>query len=176
MENAPDTIMDCGLTSDKTASPNVVGDLEAACRIDTSEDSGERSHSASSSQTLGNVVRKLEQFVREYTPFCLVASYFIFSTSLYLICTPLLISLFWFIYLITNFYIAGSTVLEALMSIGPCRNARQTLKTIEANDWSFPTPDADVLTMDLLIVAYLPNEKDIIMDRIQYATQKIIYP
>lgn len=168
--------MDGGLTIEKTANPVVVVDLEAACRIDATNSSRERAYQASSSQTPGHIIRILEKVVKEYTPFCLVASYFIFSTSLYLICTPHLIALFWFIYLITNFYIAGSTVLEALMSIGPCRNARQILKTIEANDWIFPTPDADVLTMDLLIVAYLPNEKNIIMDRIRYATQKIIYP
>ena len=55
-------------------------------------------------------LRRTEAFVKEWTPFTLVASYFVFSTCLYMLCDGELISIFWFIYLITNFYIAGSTV------------------------------------------------------------------
>ena len=54
-------------------------------------------------------LKRVEIFVKDWTPFTLVASYFIFSTCLYMLCDGELISIFWFIYLITNFYIAGST-------------------------------------------------------------------
>jgi len=93
-----------------------------------------------------------------------------------MICSPDLITVFWFIYLISNFYIAGSTVIEAVMSMTPSREARKAVEDVQKNGWIFPTPDEDLLILDLLIVAYLPNEKDIIMDRIQYATEKIVYP
>jgi hypothetical protein len=53
---------------------------------------------------------KTEVFIKEWTPFLLVSSYFIFSTCLYMLCNGELVSIFWFIYLVTNFYIAGSTV------------------------------------------------------------------
>ena len=53
---------------------------------------------------------RAEAFVKEWTPFLLVCSYFIFSTCLYMLCNGELISIFWFIYLVTNFYIAASTV------------------------------------------------------------------
>lgn len=119
---------------------------------------------------------KADAFITEWTPFTLVVSYFVFSVCLYLICTPKLISVFWFIYLITNSYIAASTVIEAVMSLTPNREARAALRRVEQNNWIFPTPDDKIPIMDLLIVAYLPNEKDIIMDRIHYATEKIIYP
>lgn len=125
---------------------------------------------------LFQAIAKVETFVNVWTPFTLVASYFIFSTCLYMICSPELITIFWFIYLISNFYIAGSTVVEAVMSLAPSREARQAVEKVQKNNWRFPTPDEDLLIMDLLIVAYLPNEKDIIMDRIQYATEKIVYP
>jgi len=121
-------------------------------------------------------VSRIEVFIKEWTPFMLVASYFVFSTCLYMICTPELITIFWFIYLITNFYIAGSTVVEAIMSMTPCREARKALCKVQDNNWAFPTPDSDLLILDLLIVAYLPNEKDIIMDRINYALENVVYP
>lgn len=98
-------------------------------------------------------------FVKEWTPFALVALYFVFSTCLYMICDGELISIFWFIYLSTNFYIAGSTVIEAIMSISPCRDARRAVRRIQENDWTFPTPDQLLPILDLVTVAYLPNEK-----------------
>ena len=59
---------------------------------------------------LGHGFSKTEAFIKEWTPFLLVSSYFIFSTCLYMLCNGQLVSIFWFIYLVTNFYIAGSTV------------------------------------------------------------------
>jgi hypothetical protein len=76
----------------------------------------------------------------------------------------------------TNFYIAGTTVMEAFMSILPCREARQAVSRLAANNFEFPTPDDELPIIDFLIVAYLPNEKDIIMDQALYALNKIIYP
>jgi cellulose synthase/poly-beta-1,6-N-acetylglucosamine synthase-like glycosyltransferase len=76
----------------------------------------------------------------------------------------------------TNFYIAGTTVMEAFMSILPCREARQAVSRLAANNFEFPTPDEELPIIDFLIVAYLPNEKDIIMDQALYALNKIIYP
>ena len=121
-------------------------------------------------------ISKVEDFIKEWTPFLLVASYFIFSTCLYMICSGKMISIFWFIYLTTNFYIAGSTVVEAIMSISPCRDGRRALRKVEENQWIFPTPEQYLPILDLVTVAYLPNEKDIILDRIQYAIDEIVYP
>jgi cellulose synthase/poly-beta-1,6-N-acetylglucosamine synthase-like glycosyltransferase len=130
----------------------------------------------SSTLQKSNPAQHVSAFIQEWTPFVLVLSYFVFSTCLYMICTAQLITTFWFIYLITNFYIAGSTVVEAVLSMKPCRDARAAVREMQQKDFEFPTPDDELLILDLLIVAYLPNEKDIIMDRIQYAVGKIIYP
>lgn len=112
-----------------------------------------------SSRTLGlsfgavrHVPQRVASFIHEWTPFLLIASYFVFSVCLYTFCTETLIEMFWFIYLTTNFYIAGSTVLEAFMSIGPCRDARKAVRKIQEKGWVFPTPDDDLLILDLLIV------------------------
>ena len=97
--------------------------------------------------------KNLGGFIHEWTPFLLIASYFVFSTCLYMFCTEELISIFWFIYLTTNFYIAGSTVAEALMSIKPTRDARKAVQSVQDKGWVFPTPDDELLLLDLLIVS-----------------------
>lgn len=101
-------------------------------------------------------IKNVGGFIHEWTPFLLVMSYFVFSTCLYMFCTEQLISVFWFIYLTTNFYIAGSTVLEALMSLAPTRDAWKAAEKVEEKGWVFPTPDDDLLVLDLLIVG-LPD-------------------
>ena len=123
-----------------------------------------------------DAIEKTSAFITEWTPFLLVASYYVFSTCLYMYCSDGLIAIFWFIYMTTNFYIAGATVLEAFMSITPCREARKVVTKADEKGWVFPTPDDKLLILDLLIVAYLPNEKDIIMDRAIYALEQIVYP
>ncbi len=85
-------------------------------------------------------------------------------------------TVFWFVYLTTNFFTSSVTVVEAAMSMGPAREARKAVEKAKDGDWTFPTSDDDLLILDLVIVAYLPNEKDIIVDRIHYALENIAYP
>ena len=61
-------------------------------------------------QKVTSILASAEAFVKDWTPCLLVCSYFIFSTCLYMLCNGELISIFWFIYLVSNFYIAASTV------------------------------------------------------------------
>lgn len=121
-------------------------------------------------------LQKVAAFIQDWTPFLLVLSYFVTSTCIYIVCTAKLIQIFWFICLFTNFYIAGNSVLEAFMSMSPIHDSRKARDKVESNNWVFPTPDDQLLHLDLIIVAYLPNEKDIIMDRVHYALEEIRYP
>jgi cellulose synthase/poly-beta-1,6-N-acetylglucosamine synthase-like glycosyltransferase len=114
--------------------------------------------------------------VDEWTPFLLVSSYFVVSTGIYVICTPKLIEVFWFIYLCTSFYIAGNSVVEAFLSLSATRDSRRAVSSTGARNWKFSTQDDQLLLLDLVIVAYLPNEKDIIVDRVHYALEEIQYP
>jgi cellulose synthase/poly-beta-1,6-N-acetylglucosamine synthase-like glycosyltransferase len=127
-------------------------------------------------QRVNHFFSDVGEFVQEWTPFLIVLSYFIFSTCLYMICSQKWMQAFWFTYLATNTYIATATVIEALESIGPEKEARKAIANVATKGWKFPTPDSEVLILDLIIVAYLPNEKDIIMGRIHYALTKIVYP
>lgn len=121
-------------------------------------------------------MRKVSPFISDWTPFGLVASYYVFSVCLYMYCDDGLIAIFWFIYMCTNFYIAGATVLEAFFSITPCREARKVITQAQEKSWLFPTAHSNLPVLDLIIVAYLPNEQDIIMDRAKYALEQLDYP
>jgi cellulose synthase/poly-beta-1,6-N-acetylglucosamine synthase-like glycosyltransferase len=87
-----------------------------------------------------------------------------------------LTEVFWFIYNFTNFLIAAGTALEAFMSLAPNREARKAVSKVAEKDWTFPTPAEKLPIIDIVIVAYLPNEKDIIVNRIHYAVEEIVYP
>jgi cellulose synthase/poly-beta-1,6-N-acetylglucosamine synthase-like glycosyltransferase len=129
-----------------------------------------------SSRTASVAMGKASSFLSEWTPFGLVASYYVFSVCLYMYCSNGLIAIFWFIYMCTNFYIAGTTVLEAFFSITPCREARAIVTQAQEKSWLFPTAHSKLPILDLIIVAYLPNERDIIMDRAFYALEQLDYP
>lgn len=103
--------------------------------------------------TTHSSLKALASCIQDWTPLLLVVSYFVFSTAMYTFCTQTVISMFWFFYLSANFYIAGSTVLEAFMSLTPCRNARRVMRQFSINKWDFPTPDSELLLLDLVIVS-----------------------
>lgn len=114
--------------------------------------------------------------VQDWTPFFLVASYFAFSICIYMVATSGITEVFWFVYLMTNTYIAGTTVVEAMMSVAASHDANKMAAKVAKKNWTFPTPDEELQKLDIIIVAYLPNEQGIIMDRILYLLEKIVYP
>jgi len=126
--------------------------------------------------TAGDTLLLVSNFIHARTPFFLVCSYFVFSTAIYMICSDTLVGIFWFIYMATNFYIAGSTVVEAAFSILPRADARLAVRDLEEKGWIFPTPDDALDTLDIVIVAYLPNERDIILGRVHYFLNEVVYP
>jgi len=125
---------------------------------------------------LNDAARKASTFITKWTPFCLVLAYLIFSICLYMFISNAIFKVFWFVYLTTNFFTSTVTVVEAAMSMGPAREVRKAVEKAKEAGWMFPTPDDHLLILDLIIVAYLPNEKDIIVDRIYYALDNIVYP
>ncbi|RMZ88181.1 hypothetical protein DV736_g4600, partial [Chaetothyriales sp. CBS 134916] len=141
----------------------------------------------SRTKQLGNTARRLGRDIKywfetvtngiqEWTPFLLVLSYFVFSVCIYMVANAGVLKVFWFVYLMTNTYIASATVVEALMSIGANHDAKVAVAKVDKKDWKFPTPDDELLNVDLCFVAYLPNEQDIILDRINYLLKRIVYP
>lgn len=98
-----------------------------------------------------------------------------------MVCTEKLIEIFWYVYMLTNMYISFTTVVEAILSMSFTRDARARVTKMAALDFKpgsgpWPTPDEKLPIIDLIIVAYLPNERDLIMDRVNYLCTQIVYP
>lgn len=64
-----------------------------------------------------------------------------------------------------NFYVACCTVVEAFLGVSPLRDARAAAIRVE-DSGLFPSPDELMPIMDIVIVAYLPNERDIVKDQV----------
>ncbi len=118
----------------------------------------------------------LSNWITDWTPFILVTTYYIVSTAIYVFCSYQQIQVFYFFYMSTNFYIAMTCVVEAFLAMTPIREARKESFKIEGNGGRFPTPEEELPMLDLLIVAYLPNEKDIVKDQLHYALDNLAYP
>ena len=150
--------------------------LGSACSGNSANSSSLKDKLRSRSGVVGDVTFKISQWINDWTPFLLVTTYFLVSICIYLVASEGFVAILWFIYMTSNFYIAGSTVVEAFISLTPLREARKAVTKAQEKGWVFPTPDDKLLILDLVIVAYLPNERDIIMDRALYALEKIMYP
>ncbi len=98
-----------------------------------------------------------------------------------MVCTEKLIEVFWYVYMLTNMYVSFVAVVEAVLSMSVTRDARSRITKLAANEFRpgsspWPTPDHLLPIVDLVIVAYLPNERDIIMGRVNYLCTQIVYP
>jgi cellulose synthase/poly-beta-1,6-N-acetylglucosamine synthase-like glycosyltransferase len=116
----------------------------------------------------------------EWTPFILVTTYFIVSTAIFVLCNAQTIKVFYFFYMSTNFYIAATCVIESFMGMTPVRDARKLAIEVDKKDGKFPSDfngtAKDLPIIDIVIVAYLPNEQDIIRNQVLYALEELIYP
>lgn len=140
-------------------------------------------YAKSTSSATGRIIRALRDAILrssdwliEWTPFTLMIAYYASSTAIYCFCPQTYIKIFYFFFMCTNFYIAACSVIEAFLGISPVREARAAAIKAQHKGGKFPTPDEKLPIMDLIIVAYLPNEKDIVKDQVMYALEELVYP
>lgn len=114
-------------------------------------------------------------WIISWTPPVLVTTFYIVSTAIFVMCNAQAIKVWYFFLMATNFYIAATCVIESFLSLTPIREARKAAMAVERNG-RWPTEDQRLPTIDLVIVAYLPNEKDIIRDQVLYAIEELNYP
>ena len=88
------------------------------------------------------------------------------STCFYTAASETAIKIFYFFYMSVNFYIAACTVVEAFLGVSPVRDARAAAIKVQ-DSGLFPSPDELMPIMDIVIVAYLPNERDIVKDQVR---------
>jgi hypothetical protein len=110
-----------------------------------------------------------------WTPCCLVVSYFIVCTAIFVMCSTTAITVFYYFYMVANLYIAIVAVIESFLGLSPVRKAQAAAE--KAQDGKFPTAsEQDLPTMNMVMVAYLPNEKDIVVGQLMYALEELVYP
>ena len=126
--------------------------------------------------SLRGLVSSFSAWLFDWTPFVLVVTYYIASTAVYTSASEQAIKVFYFFYMAVNFYIAACTVIEAFLGISPLREARQLADKVDEKGCRFPTPDDKLPIIDIVIVAYLPNEQDIVKDQVFYALDELVYP
>jgi hypothetical protein len=118
---------------------------------------------------------KASDWLIDWTPWILVISYWIVCTAIFVMCSETAISVFYYFYMIANLYIAAFAAIESFLGLSPVRDARKAADKVDATGL-FPSPDEKLPTMDLVMVAYLPNEQDIVVQQIMYALEELQYP
>lgn len=118
---------------------------------------------------------RFSDWLMAWTPCCLVVSYFIVCTAIFVMCSTQAITVFYYFYMVANLYIAVVAVIESFLGLSPVREAQVAAEKVQ--DGKFPTAsEQDLPTMNMVIVAYLPNEKDIVVGQLMYALEELVYP
>lgn len=90
-------------------------------------------------------------------------------------CSTQAITVFYYFYMVANLYIAVVAVIESFLGLSPVRKAQVAAE--RAQNGQFPTAsEQDLPTMNMVMVAYLPNEKDIVVGQLMYALEELVYP
>ena len=101
--------------------------------------------------------------------------YCIASFFFYILLPSIAHEIVWYIFIALQTFTSFNVMAEALSSLRPTVLARRDMrkaykagfKLDEGQEWPH---------IDLILVAYLPNEEEIIMKQIRYATSRIEYP
>lgn len=152
-------------------------------RSDSDASTGKQSTLYSVTTSIAGSVRRGTMFfsdwLLDWTPFIMVFTYFVVSTAIFCMCNAEAIKVFYFFYMSTNFYIAACCVIESFLGLSPVREARAAAMEVEKTGL-FPSDvdgkAKDLPMIDMVIVAYLPNEADIIRNQVLYACEELVYP
>jgi len=115
-------------------------------------------------------------FLIAWTPFLLVVTFYIVSTAIFVMSNEEAIKVFYFFFMATNFYISATCVIESFLGLTPVQEARAAAIKVQERGGKWTSSSKDLPIIDLVIVAYLPNEQDIIRDQVLYAVEDLVYP
>ena len=121
---------------------------------------------------LGN----LSAFIYSWTPMILLVCYCVIGFFFYLVIPPILREVLFYILLALQTFTALSVSTEAMQSIRPSVKARRAVRKTAKEGWGETEDGKPWPKIDIVLVAYLPNEQDIIMRQIRYALREINYP
>lgn len=110
-----------------------------------------------------------------WTPMIMLICYGMLSFFFYLLIPPGLHRAIWYSLVALQTFTALSVSTEAMQSIRPSVNARKAFR--HAKTHGFKLEDGqDWPHIDVVLVAYLPNEQEIIMRQVKYALRELNYP
>ncbi|KAK0546536.1 hypothetical protein OC846_002272 [Tilletia horrida] len=118
---------------------------------------------------------RLSDTISEWTPLALLALYSIFTFFLYILLPNKVTAALWYVYLAMQTFVSLTVLGEAIQSIRPNVLARRARRKAAVEGF----PDLTERTcppVDVVLVAYLPNEKDIILRQMRYVLRELDYP
>ncbi|GAC92679.1 glycosyl transferase [Pseudozyma hubeiensis SY62] len=124
---------------------------------------------------LPKMLRQASAWYYGWTPMIMLICYSMLSFFFYLLIPAGLHRAIWYSLVALQTFTALSVSTEAMQSIRPSINARKAwrhakvhgFKLDEGQEWPF---------IDVVLVAYLPNEQEIIMRQVKYALRELNYP
>lgn len=111
-----------------------------------------------------------------WTPLILLLAYSVISFFFYVVIPPILQEVLWYIFLVLQTLTSLSVSTEAMQAIRPSVKARRALRKARKEGWGETDNGTPWPEIDVVLVAYLPNEQDIIMRQVRYALREINYP
>ncbi|KAN0062766.1 hypothetical protein ACQY0O_004961 [Thecaphora frezii] len=111
-----------------------------------------------------------------WTPTILLWCYIVFSFFFYVAIPAILHEVLWYIYLALQTFTAISVSTEAMQAIRPAVMARRAERKARKEGWGELENGQEWPAIDVVLVAYLPNEQEIIMRQVRYALREINYP
>lgn len=122
-----------------------------------------------------SIFGRASAWVYQTTPLLMLAAYCVASFFLYLLLPALVHEIIWYIFAVLQTLTSISVFTEAIHSLRPTIHARRELRQEKKEPWS-PPPNQSWPHIDIVLVAYLPNEEAIIMKQARYALSRIDYP
>ncbi|CEH18050.1 hypothetical protein CBOM_04480 [Ceraceosorus bombacis] len=114
--------------------------------------------------------------VMEWTPLVLLSLFLVSSMLLYIALPPRWNEgLFW-AYTVLQTFVSLSVTVEAVHSIRPAILARRARRKAEKEGFTDLAREKDCPFFDIVVVAYLPNEADIILKQMRYIIRELRYP
>ncbi|KAE8214799.1 hypothetical protein CF327_g1843 [Tilletia walkeri] len=124
---------------------------------------------------MSSFFKGISNFVNDWTPLALLFCYICTSFFFYLVIPDSLHTGLWYAFICLQTFVTVAVLAEAISSVRPSVIARRVMRKAEKE--GFPDmPEEKCPRIDVVFVAYLPNEKDIILRQIRYAIRQTKYP
>jgi hypothetical protein len=140
--------------------------LDAGGKVGQTDDTSQQpQHTTTAHQSRGMLTT-----LWRWSPAIFMASYFVFSISIYTLSPRAAVKVLWFLYLSIGTLLAGTTLLEAYDGLSLLRAARKTVKKSTSAGWE--ANDAELPHVEL----FLYDVQDDGYERVRALRASVVYP